>query len=283
MRRRSPTPPEDSFDLISACLATAEDPRLGAWAILAEVPEILRDPAVRRAGLMPQLLHAADISGVELAPEVRSVLRVASVREELRTAAVAEACREFLDLDGGQAIVLRGVALAYSVYDSPELRHCHDLDVLLRTTLPASAHASGFQTSAHVSLFSSPRRRVSFEDVAPVTIRAEIAGVPARVMAPAEALVHLCAHPAIAGQLRNPLWCVDAGLLIKRSEALDWERVVDRAVAWNVAAVTGQALGLLHHRLDLPVPATALRALSTRRVRLRALAQRRLRIGAVRA
>jgi hypothetical protein len=208
---------------------------------------------------------------------VRSVLRVARVREELRMASVADACRDSLAQAGEEAIVLRGIALAYGSYDAPELRHCHDLDLLVMTGAGSTTHESGFAASAHTSLFASPRSRVSFDEVERDTVAVEICGVRTRVLQPADALVHLCAHAAMDGQPFSPLWCVDAGVFIRKAEVLDWDRVIDRAKAWNVAAATGETLTLLHDRLGVRVPGEALRALSRFGVRLRGLGRPRRR------
>ncbi len=270
-------PPRNALDLIRACLATGEHPRLDAWAALGDTSAVLRTPIVKRAGLMPQLLYAADLAGVELEGSFRSACRAATTHEELRIAVFAPACRDALTEAATEAIVLRGVAFGHSVYDRPALRHCHDFDMLVPDGPGSVAHPTGFPISRHVSLFDPAVAQVSWADVVSHSTTTEIAGVQARVLDPVDALVHVCVHAATIGQPHNPLWCVDAGLLIKRFTALDWERVVERASEWKKPAETYYALAFLREKLDVPVPEKALAAVAPRlpRARRRARTERR--------
>lgn len=255
-------PPAEALDLIRACLATREQPRLEAWATSGEFAGVLRQPVVKRAGLMPQLLHAAQLAGVELEAGLQSACRAARFHEELRLAAVAAACRDALTEAPAQAIVLRGVALGHTVYDHPALRHCHDLDLLVASEPGSTSHRTGFPISRHVSLFERAGVEVSWADVAPDSVWAEVAGVPTRVLDPADALVHVCAHASGAGQPHSLLWTIDAALLIDRFSTLDWDRVVERAGAWQVASEVYYGLAFLDRRLDVAVPDRARRALA---------------------
>lgn len=253
-------PPREALALLRACLATREDPREDAWAELGDPIAVLRIDAVRRAGLMAQLLHAATLAGVTLDSGVRSRLRAARVHEDLRLAATAPACRAAID-DG--PIVLRGVAFAHTIYDEPALRHCHDLDLLVGEGAGTTVHEGGFPVSRHRSLLL--RVAVGVDDVD--TVGARVAGMPARVLAPADALVHTCAHAVTHGVPGSPLWPLDAALLVRGTPALDWDRVAGRAIAWRCAADVGSALDWLRRRLAVPVPPSLPRDLRVRGLR----------------
>lgn len=249
--------PGRALPVLRACLATRADPRPGDWSALGDLREVLQLPAVRQAGLLAQLLHAAGLAGVELDPALRSRLRAARAHEELRLEATAQACREALAAD---VVVLRGVALAHTVYDEPALRHCHDIDLLVPAGAGVTRHASGFPVARHTSLLR--HRRIGVEDVA--TVDAMIAGVAARVLDASGALVHVCAHAASGGAAHSPLWAIDAGLLIRRGP--DWDQVVERAREWRCARVTGSALGWLQRDLGVAVPGEVVRELRTLRL-----------------
>jgi hypothetical protein len=249
---------------IGACLATREDPRADDWASLGNIRGVLRQPDVRRAGLMPQLLHAATEAGVTLDPALRSLCRAARAHEELRIAALTSTCRRAVAATHSGAIVLRGVALGHTVYAHPALRHCHDLDLLVPDGEDASFEDGGFPVSRHRRLFADERAHVSCADLLEATIEIRIAGVDARVLEPATSLLDVCVQAATRGPPRSPLWCIDAALLI-RSGGLDWDRAVSRAREWRIAGHAAATLSWLRERLGIAVPLDVVRALRPRR------------------
>ena len=237
-------PPDAAVPLLRACLG-----RPDAWAALGDPRPALAMPDITRAGLMPQLLHAAEEAGVALDPAVRSALRTGRVYSELRLKELEPACRDGIT---GDVVVLRGLALAHTVYADPALRHCHDLDLLVPGAPGVSEHPSGLPISRHASLFSF--RHVGLEDVE--TAPTVVGGVPARVLAPADALVHCCVHAATNGVVHGPLWCVDAGLLARD---VDFDQVAERAGVWRVARQLRAPLSWLRDALGVPVPAALTR------------------------
>jgi Uncharacterised nucleotidyltransferase len=261
--RRVNRPAAAAVVVVRACLATADDPRPDAWRAVRDAPELLRLDPIRRAGLLPQLLQAATLAAASLPPQLRSRFRAAHVHEELRTKAAVAACQDALVAE--EVIVLRGVALAHTVYDAPPLRHCHDLDLLGAGADGTTEHPSGFPISRHRSLFA--HRSVGIEAVLADAVNTEIAGVPARVLHPADALVHGCVHALTLGIPDSPLWALDCALVVRRTEALDWTRVISRASEWSSAHTVARALGWLRRDLGVPVPASVVRRLRAHSLR----------------
>ena len=163
--------------------------------------------------------------------------------------------------------MLRGVAAAHTAYDHPALRHCHDLDLLVRDGDGTQQHPSGFPISRHESLFGSGHPPVRIDDILGDTAQAEVAGVPARVLEPADAVVHICAHAATLGIRHSPLWPVDVAMVIRSAPDLDWDRVVARAGEWGFVGAVSAALTWLRGSLEVPVPAAVVRELRVRRLR----------------
>jgi hypothetical protein len=246
---------------VLACIATPERPNHHAWTALAHKWQMLREPAIARAGLLPQLMHASELVGVALDPEVRSVLRAARTHEELRIQAWTPACREALSESGRQWLVLRGMALSHTVYDHPALRHCHDLDLLVPGAARSDTHDSGLPIRRHSTLFGPFERAVTWADVQSGAVTAQVAGVQSRVLAPADGLVHICVHAGTNGCPHSPLWCVDAALLIRNNSPLDWDHVVARTRQWKVALHAYRSLNWLRKSLGVAVPPNTLTAL----------------------
>ena len=240
---RVPPLPQTTRHLLRACLATPEDPRLDDWAGLGDIVTVLKDAEVQRAGLLALLLHAAEATGVDLDPSLRSRLRAARLHAELRLEMIGPALRETLTEEAG--VALRGIALAHTVYPHPALRHCHDLDLLTSHRADATVHPSGFPVSRHTSLFRT--RHVGTREVENNTVNAEIAGAGAQVLQPADALVHVCAHAAARGRAQGLLWCVDVAMLLR--SGVDLDRVHYTAKRWQVARPTARSLGYVRRLL----------------------------------
>ena len=210
---------------------------------MGDIVSVLKDGEVQRAGLLALLLHAAEECDVAIEPSLRGRLRAARLHTELRLEKISPVLRETLTAE--DAIVLRGIALAHTVYPHPALRHCHDLDLLTARRSDPSVHPSGFPITRHTSLFPAPR--VGWPEVEPVVVEAEVAGVRAQVLHPADALVHVCAHAAARGRNQSPLWCIDAAMLMR--SGVDLDRVRQTAKRWGVTRATARGLDYVRRLL----------------------------------
>lgn len=211
---------------------------------------------------------------------------------------VEPALREILAAFHGAAlepIVLKGAALAYSVYPAPALRTFADIDLLLpaeqivqasdllcrlglrpRALALPRGHQHGqphlcadgqivVELHHHLLPASSPytlevfglRRRAR---------SVPIAGVAAQVLAPPDALLLTCLHLAYTHRYR---WfalrsLVDILALTSRSTTpdLDWDGFLGRVHASGAAGAVYWPLRLAHDWLGAPVPAAVLAALA---------------------
>ena len=268
---RARAPSAETAALARACLPNGAEGR-EAYAGLAATGDplaALRRGEVLRAGLLPLLLHATEANGVTVDPAVRSVLRAARVHEELRVEATAAAVADTLRQASEPAVVLPGIAFAATAYPAWELRHTHDLDLLVAAGAGAAVHQSGFPVARHTALFAPGLRRVGRPDVADRCRAVDVAGVPALVLDPVDALVHTCVHGLTAGHAGSPLWAIDAWFLVGSEPDLDWAAVAHRALEWDVALPARAALEWLARELRMAVPAEVLAGLrrAGRRIR----------------
>jgi hypothetical protein len=247
-------PSPATIDVMRRCLGTTHP-----WRDAAEIKAALADPAIRRAGLMPLLLHAAGENGTD--PAVRSLLRASRAHEDVRLEAIGPVCAQTIAAEQRPLLVLRGVALAFGAYEEPALRHCHDLDLLVGDDGGLRTHANGFPIARHLSLFGPRLPPVGIDDVLADAVPVVVAGQPARTLEPADAVVHLCAHAATRGHLSGPLWGLDVAMLARRHPGLDWSRVAARARVWQVAGVVAPMLEWLSRALGVRVPPSALHEL----------------------
>lgn len=260
-----------------------------SWQTDASPPAVaLRNPALRLRRLIPLIEAGLRRSGVELERPLRAFLRMGAAHEKMRRDALVPAAREALtalrtrDID---FLVLRGMALACSVYPQPSMRHCHDLDLLVHdgradsaarcladagftpaTAPPGSdaesrwmVHGCGFPIGVHTRLVRlSPWNQPS--TAFPESREATVVGLRARTMAPPEMLAAICVHAATVGSVHSPCWVTDAMYLLAAHPDMDWARVCDAGPALPLWLT----LDWLRRELSAPVDPAALRRLGER-------------------
>lgn len=246
------------------------------------------------------LLPALAAVGVAAPPAVRRRLSDALIagraRHLMMTRALAPVLGRF-SADGIPAIVLKGPALAETVYPDPAWRPFGDLDILVRredrrradAALLALGHrrvadahtwefdieydgatlyagADGIHVDLHWALVTEPRYAWSghadgavWERAAPLTL----AGRPALALARDDLVLylatHLAVHHALGGVLRH--WDV---ALVLGAGPLDWDALVRRAARWRVRRPLYFVLREVERAFGPLVPARALAALVPR-------------------
>ena len=238
--------------LLRACLH--ESGGAAAWAELDRRlgPEGTRSLLAANRRLLP-LLHRAP--GPALAPEVRRPLAAVALRESERSEVFRRGAGEVVETlaaAGAEVLVLRGAALAELAYPEPSLRHCHDLDLLVRGA-GAGAGVEG-RATLHSSAFAHPR---ATGDDAPFWARSrpfDFGGGQARVMAPADLLLHICGHAYLSDRRHALSWVTDAWFTLAAWPDLDWETVAVTAGERHLGLGVAVLLGYLGRELGAPVP-----------------------------
>jgi hypothetical protein len=251
---------------------------------VASAADFLKADLAGLKRLLPLLQHNLQVEGIAVSPEIGSILRSARAREELRYASF----RRFggdgigsLTAAGIELIVVKGVATAALHYPHPSIRHCHDIDVLVRrgqTENIASAsaaagfrcseiatepggvrltHPSGLPIECHISLSKVPYYPVADDAVWNRSQNAEVLGVSCRVPAATDMLAHLCAHTLWNPRRQTMNWVTDAYLLLESGE-FPWRPFLSTIHEWQIDLPAFVILRYLSEVLHSPVPEFAL-------------------------
>jgi hypothetical protein len=195
---------------------------------------------------------------------------------------------ERLERAGIRPVVLKGPALAHSLYPDPSWRAFEDLDLLIQTRdwrracdvlaeagyirgLPepragfderfgkAAVHwnGDGVALDLHRTLVLGPfglclRPDELFDHAVPFTV----GGRKLLRLDDADRLIHACLHASL-GTLPDQLWTIRDIAQCLAVPAVDWVRLEDRSRRWRVAAVVGHALRNAASLLELPLPQAA--------------------------
>lgn len=215
-----------------------------------------------------------------------------------RLRGVLAAILEAFAARGIEAIAVKGVALALRYYGEPALRPTGDIDLLVRREdIPICADALEslgchphlgmgdprefyplffrtlvYQYSADVTIelhweltnlpLYLPRLRAS-EELWARAERIEIAGQPARYLAPADELRYLALHAVVQhGDVQRAIWLVDIAELVRHlPPTWDWDAFAAETANLGLASPTLAALLAARRFGSLPVPRQALEAL----------------------
>lgn len=196
-------------------------------------------------------------------------------------------------LDGLRYAVVKGPALADTVYPRNDLRAYCDLDALvdrrhfgeaLERLVSAGAtlvdrnwpliHSSlrgehtlampfGTVLDLHWHLLTERRWRAAFRyDSAAVLDRlgtGTISGSPVGLLHPSDALIHLCAHAVLSGG-HKLLWWLDVAVQVRNGHP-DWDDVITTSRRQGLGLVTGVMLDRVERLLRPGVPSEVVGAL----------------------
>ena len=190
---------------------------------------------------------------------------------------------------GLEVLALKGAALIGSAYRDPGARLMGDVDVAVRPERVPDAvaalraagfapieedpvrllevrhslafrHPDGQEIDLHRGMLWHPGLDEAFWQG---SVEAEVAGVPARILNPADQLVHVCVHGAAWNPVHPVRWAADSYKVIEVSgERIDWERLVSLTTRSRLTLPLRDALASLAEELEAPVPEDAREALA---------------------
>ena len=203
-------------------------------------------------------LHARQAS-FDLTPSVKTSLQALYLRHRraslVRSQTLAEILSAF-EAEGIDTLVLKGAALAHTVYAEPGLRPMRDMDLLVRESAAVRAQQvlieSGFDappgsevSDRHKHLPPATRRtqdmmisvevhhdlnepymgrcQVDFDRLHQNRIPFEVDGVLAYTLGPNDMLTHLCQHGTYLLEPLKLIWCADIiGVVDRFVDDIDW-------------------------------------------------------------
>lgn len=293
---------------VRAFLRALGDPdpaALARWVARRDLPPDWADWIVAQS-LGPYLLRRLQASGAHQALPPGAL---ATLRADYYQAVAANAIQrreladilEVLGTAGIKGVLLKGTALAYTVYDEPACRLKGDIDIWVQfeelDPAISALRGLGYQPAdkadrprALMQLVGGEQQMVSpipgtglvelqwpafrgewirhtaqvdHQGIHRRCLPLQVEGRDALVMAPEDVLIHLCHHLAISHQFGHP-WVrglLDIHLVVQRFNP-DWSEVVTHASEWRLATVAWTVLGLAQSLLDTPIPVGALQALA---------------------
>jgi Uncharacterised nucleotidyltransferase len=278
--------------LLRACLgdgATAGE----AWtAIGSGLPKVLAErPACR--GLLPLLHFTLSGHGIDVGEPSLAILRAAILWEQRRATHIRTILLQVLDAlrsAGTTVILAKDVAVAACAYPRFELRHCHEIvllveaealgssrDALVRTGFVPAANAVASQLGKSVQLHHKDGLPVVLATLLwPGSIQGDplpefrrrarmvdIDGQDVPVLAPMDMLLHACGHDFPGPEPGNWAWVADIAMIRRwdQPSATDWADLVRTAMENGLAFRLALRLSDLSSRIGLAIPGGAVEAL----------------------
>jgi hypothetical protein len=233
-------------------------------------------------GLLPLLFDSLRLNEITPEKTFQTYLRTSYLRAEIRSRLYRTICRDVLSTFTRMGIVtavLKGAALAETVYRKPELQHSHYLDILIENEylLPASSFlpSLGFEPlNAEISskcerievrhesklplilqscLFETPFYNVDMEDIWARSKTSVIADVPTHLLSCADNLIHICGSALYSVPQESLRWVCDAWFLIDRCRDLDWDVLLNCARCRRLALPLSVTLSYLKEKLSAPI------------------------------
>lgn len=314
--RRRPEPPALPGSLprrrlaLVRALVAAEPALLAAW-LDRETLEMALARWLEAQGLAAYTFHQLRAAGLidRVAAPVQH-----SLHDQYRQSAMCAVVHQqhvaemvaTLAAAGVEAVLIKGVALATTVYPAPWCRAQSDIDLWVQPEqLPAAVTALtalGYRAAAKedrplplqlliggeqkmadgrwggamVELQWPPIRGewvryTTTVDHAAIWARRRMVQIkeqPVATMAPEDVLIHLCIHLAINHHF-GVFWLralLDIHLLAQ-AQPLDWAAIAERARLWRVATAVWVVLDLAHRLLGTPLPADLVETLAPTRAR----------------
>jgi hypothetical protein len=287
-------PSEERTDLLRACLLSGEAGRR-AWNAWRErtgdAKKTFEDDDTGLKGLLPLVQAALERNEVTDDKALLTYARAARLREELRSKVYREICGRVLTaLTAAEVpvIALKACVVAETAYETPVVRHCHAVDLLVRDEDMARIagilaaqeftrakvqlvsdphhlsyqHSSGLPLELHTRLFHLPCYAPSIDGMWARSRPHTIAGAATRILSPADNVLHVCGHAAGALERVNLRWASDAWHIIDRHRDLDWQGFLDCAESSGIALPLYVMVRYLVEDLEAPVPPHVLSALA---------------------
>jgi hypothetical protein len=201
-----------------------------------------------------------------------------------------------LAAEGINPIILKGTALAYSLYDSPASRPRIDTDVLIRrnqvdavrSTMARSGYTAPAYCDGDLLFCQFPLEKTDefglthtfdfhwkistqpvfadvliFDEIAALATALPALGAHARTAGPLHALLLACIHPVMHHRnVESLIWMYDVHLLASRLSEPELARFAELAIAKQVSAICAHQIGAAQRWLGTRIPDSVMMKLS---------------------
>jgi hypothetical protein len=219
----------------------------------------------------------------------------AETAEELLRRRELVSVLEALAAEGIRPLLLKGTALAYSLYAEPAMRRCRDTDLLIRRDeenevrriLTARGYAMPPWSGGDVLFCQFPLQKtdayglahtldfhwkvstqsmfadlLAFDEIAAAATDLPALGPHARAAGPLHALLLACVHPVMHHRnARSLVWIYDVHLLTAQLSAAQFDRFAELASEKQVAAICAHQLRLAARWMGSRLSDSAMRRL----------------------
>ncbi len=287
-------PNRERTELLRACLLSGAAGRRAweAWCERTGDPRTtFEDDQTGLKGLLPLVQAALERNGITGDRPLLTYLRAARLREELRSKIYRDICRRVLSALAAAdlpVIALKACVVAETAYETPAVRHCHAVEILVREGDMARTagilaaqefararvqlvadpchvsyqHSSGLPLELHSRLFHIPYYEPPMDEIWARSRPRTIAGAATRILSPADNLLHVCGHAAGVRTRANLRWASDAWHIIDRHPDLDWQELSNCARSSGLTLPLYVMIRYLAEDLGAPVPPDGAAALA---------------------
>ena len=233
----------------------------------------------------------------EFRQRVQQAYRISAIRMALMYRNIKKVLAQLAE-SGVDSIVVKGPALAYTVYPDPALRAFNDLDLVVREQDWAAMHrllvGMGFRQEEDLPqpppklvpqavLYESKYRHqeynwllveVHYDDLLNAglasrdvegfwqrAIRVDVEGVPVKALSLEDQLIHLCAHAHYHGYTRLNCFSDIAFIVRDHAAQINWERLLETVRIEEAQVGVYYTLYFLDKLLGVKVPEGMLNAL----------------------
>lgn len=284
MSQRNFWPDPEQLHLLHLCLQKDTARAIEAWEQWKKRVDLddLDHGSFRIMSLAYTRLLALQIQDPDMA-RIKGIYRYQWTRNKMAFRGKADLLRA-LAAASIPTLLLKGAALCHTVYEDPNARPMHDLDLLVPVNTAVRAvnllqergwkaqhfapeviiqylHACSFlhpefgELDLHWHVLRSycdEERDIELWEAAQDHT---FDGVPTKILCPADQLLHACEHGMHHSPSSSLQWLVDACFILRNSRTpMDWQRLVDQASKFKLTLPLLKTLSYLQEQFDEPIP-----------------------------
>lgn len=229
-------------------------------------------------------------NGIEIESNYSAYLKTAYVREELRSSTFENILKRTIQLllnEKSEFILLNGASLAEPIYENWDIRHCHDIDILIKDNCLEEASSilinnglklesnfqnkgirkrilknnSGLAVTLHNRLFNHSFYNYDIDSFWGRAAIKKIASYQIKVLSDTDVLFHILGK-AFTNYFFSLQWIVDSVFLIRKAD-IDWNLFYENTRKSRLCIGILTMLKYLRKEFNLIIPDTLFTNLST--------------------